>query len=155
MVFFSASPFPCHSWDLSTLVSWIPKCEQQASGMEWAKTEAGAGGWWWQGRAPSTLGRPCRHAIPSLLPWTHPLSLTRPCSPIQLKGGGAGEWGSWDILTTRFPGSLFRCSWVGVRLSLQAGGLAYVTRSALTGLTKQQFVLRFEYCHIPVLLRTA
>ena len=109
---------------------------------------------------PSTLGRPCRHAIPSLLPRTHPLSLTRPCSPIQLKGGGAGEWGqvqvgSWDILTTRFPGSLFRCSSVGVRLSLQAGGLGYVTRSALTGLTKQECVLRFEYCHILVLLRTA
>lgn len=66
--------------------------------MEWAKTEAGAGGWWWQGPGlPSTLGLPCRHAIPSLLHRTPPLSLTWPCSPIQLKGGGAGEWGQVQI----------------------------------------------------------
>ena len=64
--------------------------------MEGAKTEAGAGGWWWQGPGwPSTFGCPCRHAIPSLLHRTPPLSLTRPCSPTERRW--AGKWGQVQI----------------------------------------------------------
>ena len=52
--------------------------------------------------------------------------------------GAKSRSGSWDVLTTRFPGSLFR---LRVRQSQQAGGWDMSTSSALMGLTKQEGVL--------------